>query len=439
MSFHSVPGVSVAVIDEGKVAWAKGYGVLAANGNKKVDADTLFQAASLSKVVTAAAVLRLVEKGELSLDADVNSLARSWQLPEAEIAKRKAVTLRMLLSHSGGVSVHGFIGYRPGAPLPGLLQILNGESPSNSPPIRIEQEPGTKTIYSGGGYTIVQQILIDRCQQGFGATLDEQVLTPCKMVRSRFDQPLSPSHAMNAASAHLEKTVVPGGAFVYPELAAAGMWSTPTDIASFLTRIVASANGTDPYLSKTLAMEMTTPVTLAGRSRGEFGIGPQVHGVGRELYLSHSGGNVGFQCLAVIYSHSRSGAVVMTNSSTGSRLASEIMAAVADGYHWPGTDFRPQSKAVHAIDAATLQSLSGEYVIADNQTPVTLRAADGALLFKMLNRPEEKFVAESADKFFSLTSEKNLCVERGADGLWYVSVRANGTELFKLKGARSSR
>lgn len=118
---------------------------------------TLFQVGSIAKVVVAVAALKCVERGLLELNGDVNQSLVSWHVPVNEFTARERVTLWGLLSHSAGVTVHGFRGYALGEEVPNLQQILDGEWPANSPPIRVDTVPGTKRRYSGGGYMIVQQ------------------------------------------------------------------------------------------------------------------------------------------------------------------------------------------------------------------------------------------------------------------------------------------
>jgi CubicO group peptidase (beta-lactamase class C family) len=161
MKYYNTPGISIAVIDKGRVEWARGYGVRETGGSEAVTPETLFQAASISKPVAAMAALRLVQQGKLDLDEDVNRKLTSWKLPENEFTREKKVTVRELLSHSAGLTVHGFEGYASDAPIPNILQVLDGLKPANSKPIRVDILPGTKNRYAGGGYVVLQQLLLD--------------------------------------------------------------------------------------------------------------------------------------------------------------------------------------------------------------------------------------------------------------------------------------
>ena len=222
MAALHVNGVSVAVIHRGVIEWAQGFGVMSVGG-PPVTPETLFQAGSISKPVAAMAALRQVQEGKLSLDVDVNTLLNSWKLPDAPVAGGKPVTLRELLTHTGGTTVHGFPGYAADAPVPTLVQVLNGEKPANTPAIRIEAAPGSKWNYSGGGYTIMQQVLIDVTKEPFPKLLHDTVLGPIGMTHSTYEQPLPAEMRASAATPYeVDGKPVAAGAHTYPEMAAAG-------------------------------------------------------------------------------------------------------------------------------------------------------------------------------------------------------------------------
>src|SRR5215813_2489454 len=175
MTHYHVPGLSLAFVHDGTVAWTQAFGV-ARVGGEPVTSETLFQASSISMPVTALAVLRLVEQGKLNLEVDVNQYLKSWKLPTNRFTEQKKVTLRGLLSHTAGATVHGFEGYASGKKLPTLVQVLNGESPANSAPVMIDFVPGTSFRYAGGGYAIIQQLLIDVTGEPFPELMQELVL-----------------------------------------------------------------------------------------------------------------------------------------------------------------------------------------------------------------------------------------------------------------------
>ncbi len=234
MEHYGVPGMSVAVIHDFQVVWTKAYGVKDTETGDLVTENTIFQAASISKPLNATAVMRKVQDGVLSLDEDVNSYLESWKLPDNEFTAEHKVTVANLLSHTGGTTVGGFPGYRMGTPLPTVQQILSGEAPANTQPIVVDIVPGQKYRYSGGGTTILQLLLIELEGKPYPEIMKEMILDPFQMTGSSYSQPLTPELQALAASAHgRDGRPIEGRCHVYPELAAAGLWTTPADLARF--------------------------------------------------------------------------------------------------------------------------------------------------------------------------------------------------------------
>jgi CubicO group peptidase (beta-lactamase class C family) len=325
MKHYKVPGVSIAVISGGKVEWARGYGVTAVGG-KPVDSETLFQAGSISKPVTALTALRLVDEGKLSLDEDVNLKLRSWKVPENEFTKTQKVTLRRLLNHSAGFA-HYFTGYTAGEPLPSLLEILDGKKPANSAPIRVEIIPGTQFNYTGSGYVVVQQLVMDVTGKSFPKLVQEKVLGPLGMVHSTFQQPLPASLEADAAAGYnSDGTMVEGRWHTYPEMAATGLWSTPSDLA----RVVLELQNGGHILKPASQREMLTKLL------GDFGLGIALEENAGRKSFSHIGGNAGFKCYLFGYLDGGDGVVIMTNSDNGYELIWEIMRSISAEYRWPG-------------------------------------------------------------------------------------------------------
>ena len=320
-----VPGVSIAVLDGGKLDWVRGYGVVSAGG-KPVDAETLFQAASLSKHVAALIALHLVDEGKLALDEDVNRRLRSWKVPENEFTGTEKVTLRRLLNHSAGLTVHGFAGYSAGAPVPTLLQLLDGVKPANSAAVRVDLVPGTEWRYSGGGYEVVQQLILDVTGKAFPELARSIVFEPLGMKHSTFEQPLPKSLEANAAAGHRpDGTPLPGRWNTYPELTAAGLWTTPSDLARIIVEIQA---GGGRVLHPATQRQMLTKVL------GNYGLGLGIDDQDGHQTFSHGGSNMGFQCNMVGYMTGGRGIVVMTNGDRGAQLASEIQKKIAVGRGW---------------------------------------------------------------------------------------------------------
>ena len=332
MEHYNVPGVSIAVINDYQIEWVKGYGVLEAGTSECVTPDTLFQTASLGKPVVAVAALQHVDRGDFELDGEVNRRLVSWKVPASEFTAQEQVTLRRLLSHSAGTTVPAFVGYAQGEDVPNLQQILDGQPPANSPPVRVNTIPGTKQIYSGGGFMIVQQLLEDVAGKPFPDLLQDTVFEPWGMTASTFEFPL-PEHLEDiAASGHRpDGTAIPGSWQTYPEMGSgASMWSTPSDMANFVIGVMLSYTGrSDEVLSHEMAMEMLTPQI---DSRG---LGPVVLDDGGDLfYFLHPGANEGYHNYMIAYPKRGQGVVIMTNGDNGEALYDEIKNSVTVEYGW---------------------------------------------------------------------------------------------------------
>lgn len=326
-----IPSVSIAIIDHAGIVWARAFGAGAT-------ASTLFQAASLSKLVTAVAALRLVQDGRLNLDQDVNAELTEWHVPPSEMTGSSPVTLRGLLSMTAGIGVPGYLGYAPGAPLPNLTQTLDGVPPANSPPVRVEAVPGRRYAYSGGGFEIVQAIIQDATHQPFEVAMQRLVLRPAGMVDSAFVQPLPASLVGRAATGHRsDGSELPGGWRIVPELAAGGLWSTPTDLARLLIAIAGSYRGkSNALLGETLACTM-----LTRQNGGPYGLGGAVSGSGRDLVLMKRGQNIGYQSYMLVFPNAGQGIVVMTNSDNGTTLTTALVRRAVQVYRWPMLDGLP--------------------------------------------------------------------------------------------------
>ena len=355
MQAEVIPGVSIAVIDGGELAWAGGFGVLEAGSDLSVaptpiTTETMFQACSISKPVAAIGALTLVQKGKLELDADVNEKLISWKVPENKFTKEQKVTLRRLLTHTAGLTVSGFMGYAADEPVPTLAQILDGLAPANSDPIRVDTVPGTQWRYSGGGFTVLQQLLMDVTGKPFPEFMQEAVLQKLGMKHSTFEQPLPVDMSAQAARAHWENgRKVTGNWFTYPEMAAAGLWTTPSDLARLAIEIQRSKAGErNRVLSKEMADEMLTgqmpdfPAKIVseryGREILNQGLGFRLEGMqgSASARFSHHGDNEGYCCFMVAYCEREAGqgAVVMTNSENGFWFIQEIVEQIAKTYGW---------------------------------------------------------------------------------------------------------
>ena len=321
----NIPSASIALIDEGRIAFARAYG-------EDATPATVYQAASLSKFVAAIGAMRLVENGTLKLDEDVNDKLTAWQVPSNAFDATNKVTLRGLLSMTGGIGVPGFLGYAVGSPLPTLTQILEGVSPANSPPVTVIAIPGSAYHYSGGGYEIAEALMQDATGKPFPQLMRELVLDPVGMTDSSFDQPPDAALTARATSGHFgDGAALPGRFHLFPEHAAAGLWSTPTDLAKLLVQLAHTWQG----FSSIFLHRRTLEEILTRQNGGPYGLGAAVAGDGASLVLMKRGQNIGYQGYLILYPATGQGMVVMTNSDNGSRLAEALIKRAAAAYDWP--------------------------------------------------------------------------------------------------------
>jgi CubicO group peptidase (beta-lactamase class C family) len=351
MEHYNVPGVSIAVINNDEIEWAKGYGTFEAGSNRFVSPDTLFQSASIGKSLTAAATMHFVETGHLSLDENVNDKLVSWKVPENWYTKRKKVTLRKLLSHSAGMTVHGFRGYAEGEKIPTLLQILDGKPPANNEPIRVDKAPGKAFRYSGGGFQVVQQLLEDVQKEPFSAIMQETVLKSSDMTSSVYALLLPEDRIDSAATAHNINGQPVAGKWHNLACfgAGGGLWTTPTDLARFGIEISKAYKGkSHKIVSQKSAEIMLTPQTGTdnfGRrvskflpgfcSQIKYGLGFTLCGEGNGFIFWHGGHNLpGYRSLLVVMPEKEQGIVIMINGERGAMLTAEIFYSFAQAYEW---------------------------------------------------------------------------------------------------------
>jgi len=429
MAQSHVPGISIAVIDNGQIDWARGFGVKQAGTADPVSTSTLFEAQSISKAVTATATLVLVNSGRLSLDKSPNDYLKSWKLAYNEYQAQEEVTLRRILSHSSGLTVGGFAGYRAGEPLPSLLQILNGEKPANNTPIRVDFVPGSKFRYSGGGAEVMQQLLLDVTGQPFPELMKRLVLTPVGMTSSSYEQPLPQARWAEAASGHDgEGTVVKGKWPIQPEMAAGGLWTTPTDLAKWELAITSAWKGEQNKLfSKRIATEMLTV------QKAPYGLGVEVEGTGPSLEFSHGGSNFGFRAQVVMFPAVGKGAVIMANGDRADWVISSLIKSIASEYDWPA--LKQTEREVVPLSTAQLDVLAGVYSLPPGPSaePVTYEITrTGNRLFAELkglgSYPKYELFPSSATSFFS-TSGLNVDFTLDAG-------RATSLKMGEIPGTR---
>jgi CubicO group peptidase (beta-lactamase class C family) len=333
MKQFNVPGVSIAVIQGFRIVATYAYGVADVETGAPVTPTTLFQAASISKPVAAMVSLKAVQDGRFSLDQDVNTILKSWKLPDGPLTQERRVTPRSLMSHTSGTGDgFGFPGYAPRTTLPSIPQILDGvQPPSNLRAVRLERAPLTAFKYSGGAVMIQQLALTDAVGKPFEEVARQWVLDPIGMTNSTFEQPLAAQREKQAARAHNREGARMGDPWhVYPEQAAAGLWTTPTDLARFAIEVQLSLLGkSNRVLSQTTVREMATPVGV-----GPFAVGFQIAKEGEGWYFMHGGSNWGFQCDLIAHRVHGYGAVIMTNGDGGGALIQRLRRLVQQEYKW---------------------------------------------------------------------------------------------------------
>lgn len=328
MNRADVPGLGLALVNKGKLEWARGYGVLRAKAEPPVTEHTRFQAGSISQLVTAVAALQLVQQGKLGLDLPLNEKLSSWKVPENEFTKEKQPTLRHVLSHAGGFNLSAFVLTAKSTST--LLDVLDGQA--DTPAIRVGTVPGSKVEFSAGGYLVVQQLLVDTTGKPFPDLMREQVLVPVGMPESTFEHPLPREWEPAAAVGHLadQQPLEQRWQDCSPMLAAAGLWTTPADLARLIASLSAAwQSQPDTPLPSALIKDMFT------RQIADMGLGASLSGKGKSLSFSIRGENSGYTCYVVGFPATGQGAVLMTNSDTGDRLIKELVESLRLEYGWP--------------------------------------------------------------------------------------------------------
>ena len=412
-----IRGLSLAIIKDGKISVARGYGVTDDSSKAPVTTSTLFQAGSISKPVSALGALHLVEAGTLSLDGDVNAKLKSWKVPENRFTTTEKVTLRRLLSHSAGLTVHGFPGYDVSDRVPTVVQVLDGAPPANTPAIRVDTTPGAISRYSGGGFTVMQQMVIDVTGQPFPQFLQKTVLGPIGMTSSSFEQPQPNARAaLTAAGYYADGSPVHGRWHVYPEMAAAGLWTTPTDLAKFAIEIQETLAGRGHgIISPAMARQYVT------EQKGGTGLGVGVQGAGRSLRFSHGGRDAGFDALLNAGAETGDGLAIMINANDNSRLMGRIRDYIERVWDFPMTApsrSAPAATAPVRIDRSRLTRYAGYYEASENNMVALVANPDGSGLQILVDGlPDENLLATDSASFGS--SERSFHVrfimdDRGA-------------------------
>lgn len=329
MKAYHVPVVGYAIIENNKIISVK---TLSNDVKIKVSNNSLFQAASISKSVSAYGALKLVSQKKLNLDESVNNQLATWKIPVNEFNKDNPVTLRQLLDMTSGLSVSGFPGHTQGEQLPTLKEVLDGKSPANTPPVRVFYKPGTRYFYSGGAFQVLEQLMEDITEQPFQTWMENEILKPLNMDQSVFQYPLDKNLRANAVPGFLtDGTIIKGGWNNYAIAAAGGLWSTPTDLAKFAINVSNSYLGKDNSLvSKSIAAQM-----LTRQKNTDYGLGFVVNGNTKTLNFRKAGHNAGYHNELLMFPNSGNGVVIMTNSENGEYIINYIIPIIAKKYNWP--------------------------------------------------------------------------------------------------------
>ena len=416
LAHYRCPAVGVAVIEDGGPCWAGGFGLTEAGG-APVDEHTVFAGASISKPLTAVLVMQQVEQGRLSLDEDVNRYLGAWKVPGNEYTRQRPVTLRHLMSHRAGTTVHGFGGVPPGAPTATVLDTLLGRAPAQNGPVVVDKTPGGSIRYSGGGYTVLQLVLEELCGQPFAAIAREMIFEPLGMSASSFETPLPPRLLARTASGHdAAGTRIPGGYSVCAQAAAGGVYLTPSDFARFMGAFRDAYVGrASPLMKPGTAREM-----VEARREGDFGLGWRVLGEGRSLRISHGGSNEGYQCETSCFLDSGQGAVVMTNAVSGSLLYWEVLNTIALEAGWP-PGFLREPRVLAPLGSDERRKLAGRYGIVSGVDAPYIEVADrDGLLWSHIEghrAPPVPVLMDQAGRLFNRYSPFDSAVIRSADGV----------------------
>ena len=388
MKYYNVPGVSIAVIKDFKIAWSKGYGLADTTKKIPVTTETMFSAGSISKFLMAVTALKMVENKQIELEAPINNYLTSWKIAENDFTKKTPITLRMLLSHSAGTSQTSYFGFTPNQPLPNIVEILRGDKISESRPVVVNSEPNKEFRYSGGGSVIAQLALMDVSKQSFESLTQSILFDKLGMKNSSFTQPVSAKFDKQCAWAYSSASWFKGMPYVYPQQAAAGLYSTPSDLAKFFIDIQKSYLGKGKVLSQAMTKRMLTPQQNVsdGAFKEQIAIGPFLiqrtdNKDPKGVYFEFTGVNAGFLAFGIASIEGGNGVVIMLNSGDNvNGLGKEIRRAVAKVYNW--TNFLPEEIQPIRLSENELDKFTGRYKMSDDEVLV-LKRENGYLVEKI--------------------------------------------------------
>jgi CubicO group peptidase (beta-lactamase class C family) len=401
LKVHKVPGVTIGVIRDYKLEWAKGYGYADKEAKIPVTPQTLFQAASISKSLNAVGILKLVQEGRLSLDADINTYLKTWH-PSADSGK---ITIANLLSHTAGLSVHGFPGYEVGDTLPAVEQILRGQRPANTREVKPLFAPGVKMQYSGGGTTVTQLIATTVTGIPYDQYMQKEVLDPLGMTGSFYTQPAPGNKKHLLATAYNgEGKVYPGKYHIYPEMAAAGLWTNPTDLSKYIIETQLALQGkSSKVLNQAMTKTRLTPYMNKNSALGVFIINGQ-------RYFNHNGGNEGFRCVYYGSLDGGNGMVVMVNSDNFD-IIDEVTRSIAITYGWEKDFYRPDTVTAAPLAADSLKQYTGKYNY--RTVHLNVEAKDGKLYVTSNDGPPMRMYYTTKGDFVLLEERGRIRLVNG--------------------------
>ncbi len=375
MAQYNVKGMSIAVIQDYKIAWAKGYGWADEAEKKPVTTETLFEPGSISKSLNAIGILKLAQDKKIDLNTDINTYLKSWEFPYDSLSNGKKITIAQLLSHTAGLTVHGFPGHDINGPMPTLLQVLNGEPPSFTAAVRSMYEPGLRFEYSGGGTSITQMILTDITGATYDQWMYDNVLKPIGMTNSSYAQPPSKDKQSLCATAYNgDGTPIANKFHVYPEQAAAGLWMTPSDLCQYIIDMQQAYRGRP---SKVLDADMVK-LHLTTYNDGPTTLGSFIEDRDGEMYFSHSAGNDGF-CGHFFGSLKDGYGMVVFLNTDDFKLAGEVINSVAKVFDWKKFYNAPIRRKTITVSDAILDTYTGIYLYDDQWSSIT--KSDAGYLF----------------------------------------------------------
>lgn len=426
MKYHKIHGLSIAVINDYKLEWARGYGFADTSDKRPVTNQTLFQAASISKSLNAVGALKLTGTKKLDLQKDINTYLHSWKFPyDTSKTHNLPITVTHLLSHTAGLSVHGFPGYRWTDELPSDIDILDGKKPANTAAVRSEFEPGIKVKYSGGGTTITKKIITDLSGQPYEAYMAKEILEPIGMHNSFYVQPPPPrSFPYLATAYHRNGSPVAGKFHIYPEQAADGLWTNPTDLAYYVIEMQLSMEGrSNKVLSKELTQTMLSPVIESA------GLGVFIETKGSRKYFGHGGANEGFRCQYYGSLEGGDGVIVMVNSDNGG-IIPEIINSVATVYNWSGFTNQVTKRTV-PVHADMLSTYTGTYTLEG----ITLKVVqkDNALYLSQDGSEPVRMFFTSNTEFFIMEVNAESQFQKNAEGIVDTIIINQSGRVFKAK------